>query len=115
MDRDRSVLALCVGLMREKHQLCYRIAAAAGVPPPPISSGSTEPKRLFELVSEALGLDFSPRLIKTELAGAICEVAGIAWDRTCWSTGGTVTIDGLRRVYSAVLELTSSRPLRDLK
>lgn len=92
--------------MREKHRLCFEIASCAGVPPPPISTGSTEPKKLFELVSDALGLDLDPRLTKPRLAGGICKAAGLEWDSACWSSGGTVTVVGLRRVLDAVTMLT---------
>ena len=94
--------------MREKHRLCFEIAFCARVPPPPISTGSTEPKKLFELVSDALGLDLDPGLTKPRLAGGICESAGLEWDSACWSSGGTVTVVGLRRVLDAVSLLTGS-------
>ena len=71
---------------------------------PPMSTGSTEPKRIFELVDERLNLSIDPekRLAKTELAKAIVIKSGQEWREDCESTGGTVTKIGLIKVLFAV-------------
>jgi hypothetical protein len=69
-----------------------------------MSSGSTEPRRIFEIVIEELGLDVDEkRLTKPGLAQFICDLAEVPWSIvTCESTGSTVTHDGLERVLKAV-------------
>ena len=58
---------------------------------PPMSTGSTEPKRIFELVDERLNLSIDPekRLAKTELAKAIVIKSGQEWREDCESTALT--------------------------
>lgn len=67
-----------------------------------MSTGSTEPKTIFLLVNEALGLGLSPRKTKPELAKAIVEASGEVWGPSCESRGGTVTLEGLQAVRQAV-------------
>lgn len=73
-----------------------------------MSSGSTEPRRIFELVVTELGLAIEiDALTKPQLARAICEAADVHWSIvSCESSGGTVTKDGLERVLRAVESLT---------
>lgn len=72
------------------------------------STGSTELKRVFELVVDRFELPISKELSKPALAEKIAAHAGVSWDDECDSRrsqsggGGTVTIDGLRRVRDAV-------------
>jgi len=86
-----------------------QIAARLGVEAPPMSSGSTEPKRIFELVVEELGLELDSRtLTKPDLAHAIADIAYVPWSVVeCESSGGTVTTEGLQRVLKAVDTLRS--------
>ena len=81
-----------------------RIAARLGVDCPPMSSGSTEPRRIFELVISELGLPIdTARLTKPQLARAIVESADLSWNiATCESTGGTVTKIGVDLVWHSV-------------
>ena len=92
-----------------KADLVAKIAAQLGVITPPMSTGSTEPKAILMLVSETLGLALDVRQSKPELAEAICGSAGIDWDASCWSSGSTVTAEGLARVLQAVTLLTGNR------
>jgi hypothetical protein len=87
-----------------KADLVRRIADRLGVECPPMSSGSTEPKRIFELVVSELGLPLdSHSLTKPDLARGIVEAAGLSWNiATCESTGGTVTKPGVDLVWRSV-------------
>lgn len=74
------------------------------------STGSTEPKELFLLIVEALGLGIDPSLPKPVMARRIVESAGLAWLPDHESTGGTVTLKGLEVVKSSVEYYLSNRP-----
>ena len=74
------------------------------------STGSTEPKELFLLIAEALGLGIEPSLPKPVMARRIVESAGLAWLPDHESTGGTVTLKGLEIVKSSVEFYLSNRP-----
>jgi len=89
-----------------KSDLNDAIAKALGVASPRMSRGSTEPKKLFLLVNEVLGLGLDVRLSKPNLARSICEIGGQNWSPNCESAGGTVTAHGLELVLKAVLKLT---------
>ena len=85
-----------------KTDLVAQIADAIGVDPPPMSTGSTEPKLIFTLVNSELGLGLSNRLGKAELAAGIVEAAGLAWEPDFESRGATVTTKGLEAVWQSV-------------
>ena len=74
-----------------------------------MSTGSTEPKEIFLLVNDVLGLGLSETLTKPELARAITEAAGLNWSATAESRGGTVTADGLSHVLRAVQFFTGEQ------
>lgn len=90
--------------METKADVVRQIADRLGVECPPMSSGSTEPKRIFELVVSELGLPLeSNAMTKPNLARAIVEAAGLSWNiATCESTGSTVTKPGVDLVWRAV-------------
>lgn len=85
-----------------KDEIVQAIADLLGVPAPPMSTGSTEPRQLFELVNDRLGLGLDPRLGKPELAREIVLASGAAWHPDYESRGATVTKAGLLAVLSAV-------------
>lgn len=99
---------------RSKAELVGGLAAALGIVPPPMSTGSTEPKAILVAANEVLGLGHDPSLSKPRLAEAICWSAGIDWDSSCWSSGSTVTSEGLRRVGLAVCSLSGNDAKRAL-
>lgn len=92
--------------MATKGDLVNEIAARLGVEAPPMSTGSTEPRRIFELVNIELGLGLDPRLGKPGLARGIVEAAGFRWAPDYESRGATVTAGGLSAVVQAVRFLT---------
>lgn len=83
-----------------KADLVAAIAGALGVPTPRMSTGSTEPREIFELVNDAFGLGLSGT--KPELARGIVEASGEPWLPDYESRGGTVTKGGLAAVLEAV-------------
>ena len=85
-------------------QIVEQIAERLGVEPPPMSSGSTEPKRIFELIVEELSLPIAAdQFTKPDLAHEIVKRAELHWSPvTCESSGGTVTRMGLDMVWQAV-------------
>lgn len=93
----------------QKAVVVDQIARSLSIPMPPMSIGSTEPKSILVAVSDVLGLGLDQNLSKPLLAERICRAAGLDWDRTCWSTGSTVTLIGLRRVLTSVRVLTGEQ------
>ncbi len=87
---------------QQKAEVVRDIADALGVEAPPMSTGSTEPKAIFLLVNEALGLRVPSSKTKPELARRIVEASGEVWGASYESRGGTVTLEGLLAVRRAV-------------
>jgi hypothetical protein len=86
----------------KKVDIVVEIAHRIGVDPPRMSTGSTEPRGIFELINDRLGLGADTRLGKPELARAIVESSGAAWHPDFESRGATVTKRGLLAVLTAV-------------
>lgn len=86
----------------KKVDIVNSIAEQLGIPAPPMSTGSTEPKSILVAINAELGLGLDPKLDKRELARAIVEAAGLRWTPNCESRGGTITIDGLLATKEAV-------------
>lgn len=85
-----------------KADIVAEIAGVLRAPVPAMSTGSTEPRAIFELVNEQLSLGIDPRLGKPQLARAIVEASGGTWHPDFESRGATVTLAGLRAVRDAV-------------
>lgn len=86
----------------QKSDVVAEIARLLGVGAPPMSTGSTEPRLIFELVNDRLGLGIDPTIGKVELARAIVEASGGRWHPDHESRGATVTMAGLTAVLHAV-------------
>lgn len=67
-----------------------------------MSTGSTEPREIFDAINQKLGLGIETTRTKPETARAIVESAGMIWQPDYESRGGTVTIGGLMAVEKAV-------------
>ena len=83
----------------DKLEAVNRISRAVGGPPEELGPGSKERKSV--LVTLAIRLGISPveqRRSKPELGGVICSFANKHWDSSCWSTGSTITLEGLNRL-----------------
>jgi hypothetical protein len=85
-----------------KADIVWNIAIKLGVEAPKMSTGSTEPREIFEIVNSSLGLGIDERLTKPDMARQIVEAAGMTWNAHCESRGGTVTKVGLEAVLEAV-------------
>lgn len=99
MPRPESPTEMATG---RKADLVAGIAQLLGIEPPPMSTGSTEPREIFVVINQQLGLGLDPRAGKAELARGIVEASGAAWLPTYESRGATVTKEGLLAVYAAV-------------
>lgn len=86
----------------QKEDVVKEIARALGREAPKMSTGSTEPREVFDIVNEELGLGLSRRLTKPETAQGIVESTGEVWAPDFESRGGTVTLKGLQAVREAV-------------
>jgi hypothetical protein len=92
---------------RTKKDVVGEIAEVLGILPPPMSTGSTEPKDIFIAVVKVLGLGLDTAQTKPELARDIVESDGLVWGPECESRGGTVTMTGIERVAQVVARLTA--------
>ena len=88
--------------MTTKADIVGRIALQLGVEAPKMSTGSTEPREIFDLVNKVFGLGIDARHTKPEMAQQIAEAAGMSWNPDYESRGGTVTKRGLQAVLDAV-------------
>lgn len=85
-----------------KEEIVVEIARHLGVAAPPMSTGSKEPRAIFELVNQRLGLGLASDLDKPELARGIVEASGASWHPDYESRGATITKTGLVAVLEAV-------------
>jgi hypothetical protein len=91
-----------------KQDIVAALAQAVGRRPPAMSTGSTEPREIFEYIDEglALGLAESGARTKPRYARGIVDAAALeVWLPTYESAGGTITLQGLKAVLRAVLYL----------
>ena len=86
----------------QKKDVVAEISAALGKETPRMSTGSTEPRLIFDLVNEELALGLPSGLTKPQIAQAIVESTGEVWASDYESRGGTVTLSGLQAVREAV-------------
>lgn len=89
-------------MRKTKASINAELASLLGATPPHMSTGSTEPKELFCLINDVLGLGLPRHLTKPALARAIVEASGAGWTPDCESRGSTVTRIGMERVLKAV-------------
>lgn len=93
--------------MSTKQEIIDEICAHLGIPSFHMSTGSTEPREVFEAIIDQLGLTgISNGLDKQELGKLIVEADGALWLPEYDSTGGTVTKEGLLAIKHAVEHLT---------
>jgi hypothetical protein len=87
-----------------KSELIEAISGLLGVRDVPrMSTGSTEPREIFDVINDTLGLGLDTKsMTKPEIARGIVEAAGVRWQPTFESRGGTVTREGLLAVYDSV-------------
>lgn len=85
-----------------KQQIVAEIANLVGFPVPHMSTGSTEPREVFDRTADVLGIGDVSALTKPEAARYIVEASGEPWKPDYESRGGTVTQHGLMAMLDAV-------------
>ena len=95
---------------RLKVEIVGEIAHLIGVPAPHMSTGSTEPREIFDLVNNRLGLGLDPKRDKPGMARGIVEASGRRWAPDYESRGATVTKAGLVAVLHAVQFFVKNEP-----
>lgn len=86
-------------LATSKLDAVNRISDLTGSGPESLGPGSKERRSVFENLYRGLGYGEPPSSqSKPRLAGAILERLGGVWDDSCWSSGYTVTLEGLNRL-----------------
>ncbi len=99
-------------LAASKLQAVNEISALTGSGPEALGPGSKERRSVFENLHRGLGFGEPPQgKSKPELARVILERVGGTWDSSCWSSGYTVTLEGLNRLLThASIHLGVNRP-----
>jgi hypothetical protein len=83
----------------DKLEAVNRISSIAGGPPESLGPGSKERKSVLESLLRALLLDIDPRgKTKPQLGAVLASELGVTWDQSCWSTGSTITLNGLNQL-----------------
>lgn len=85
-----------------KFEIVSEISARLNVEAPKMSTGSTEPREIFDLVNDTLGLGIDKQATKPDMARQIVEASGVSWNADYESRGGTITKSGLLAVLTAV-------------
>lgn len=80
---------------RTKLEAVNRLSALTGSGPQALGPGSKERKSVLSDLAVGLGLDVDLRLPKPELGAAIAGRLGEMWRPQHWSSGQTITLDGL--------------------
>ena len=85
---------------RDKLEAVRRISSITGGRPQDLGPGSKERKSVLTDLVDNLGLPLDSRLTKTKLAEAIAAALDMPWNDSCWSSGQTVTLNGLNAVLA---------------
>ncbi|GAA2147003.1 hypothetical protein GCM10009844_23770 [Nocardioides koreensis] len=84
--------------VQNKAQIVARMYELAGEEPQPLGPGSKERKSALEALGRSVGLDLTSTPGKHECGRRIAARVDVAWDGACYSTGDTITLEGLRRL-----------------
>jgi len=99
----------------DKFEAVNRLSRAAGGGAETLGPGSKERKSVLVTVARSLNLDPSVEsLAKPELGRVLAGKVGARWDEACWSTGSTVTLEGLNRILEGVLVHLTKVPSESL-
>ncbi|WP_172120597.1 hypothetical protein [Actinomyces faecalis] len=91
---------------RDKLEAVRRISSLTGGRPQDLGPGSKERKSVFTDLVANLSLPIDTSLKKDDLAGAIARYLSMPWTDSCWSSGQTVTLDGLNAVLAGAEAIT---------
>ncbi|MCO7237923.1 hypothetical protein [Aeromicrobium sp. CnD17-E] len=97
---------------RSKMEAVARISSLTDGPPQTLGPGSKERKSVLVDLADGLGSTVDRSLPKPALAEAIVRELGGSWDDSCWSSGQTITLEGLNRVLDAAERALRSDPER---
>ncbi len=86
---------------QSKIEAVTRIAALTNAPPETLGPGAKEHKSVLENLADRALSDVSlDRSSKTRLARSLAEHFDVAWTDTCYSTGETISLEGLNTVLA---------------
>ena len=88
--------------MTTKEDIIAEIALLIELPMPNMSHGSREPQVLFTETLFRLGLSGVGLTTKHDIAEYVITISGLSWTPSCWSRGGTITMEGLLQLKKAV-------------
>lgn len=83
---------------RNKISAVNRLSRLTNSGPQTLGPGSKERKSVLENLHTGLGFGDPPNMTKTALGEHLAERLGVPWDRECFSTGQTITLEGLNRL-----------------
>ena len=98
---------------RSKLEAVTRISSLTAGPPQTLGPGSKERKSVLTDLAAGLDLAVNTALSKPVLAEEIVTALNGTWDETCWSTGQTITLEGLNRVLARAEAALSQSVPRD--
>lgn len=88
---------------KTKIEAIGRIADLTGFENRGIGLGSTEYKESLIDIAKYCGYDIDTKLSKPRYAEKLAELMGVPWTRQCWSTGSTITLEGLNRLIFGIV------------
>ena len=95
---------------RSSFEAVSRLSGLTHRPPESLGPGSKERKSVLINLAADLGLAVDTRAAKPILGQQMAEMLGVGWDTSCWSTGSTVTLEGLNRILGgAESHITAQR------
>lgn len=97
---------------KTKLEAVNRISALTGSGPERLGPGSKERKSVLENLHLGLGFGNPPHETKTGLGKALAAQLDVNWTRKCWSTGQTLTLEGLNRILFGANQYVTSRNTR---
>lgn len=84
-----------------KLEAVSRLGRLNGREPERLGPGSKERKSVLVNLAAALGLAVDTKASKPDLGAEIARALRTSWDRSCYSTGSTLTLEGLNRLLLA--------------
>lgn len=98
---------------KKKIEVVNRISSLTMSGPETLGPGSKERKSVLTNLYKGLYFDEAPRKTKSQLGQLIASKLRIPWDRSCHSTGETITLTGLNRLLRAAITEIDSRGRRE--
>ncbi|MFD6727466.1 hypothetical protein ACFWB5_02430 [Corynebacterium xerosis] len=83
---------------KRKKEAVRRISILTGQPDRGIGPGSTERKDSLIDIARHFDFEIDHRLSKPEYGAKLAEWLGVPWGTECWSSGSTITLEGLNRI-----------------